>query len=64
MSTKNTFTLKQMGMNDSCGEFEMDEKAFFEDMIIPIMNAKPGTLAYEVRDDWARLAVEINVDKL
>ena len=51
-------------MNDSSVEFEMDEKAFFENMIIPIMNAKPGTLAYEVRDDWARLAVEINVDKL
>lgn len=44
-------------------EFELDEKAFFENMIVPIMNAKPGTLAYEVRDDWARLAVEINVDK-
>lgn len=53
-----------MGMNDSSVEFEMDEKAFFENMIVPIMNAKPGTLAYEVRDDWARLAVEINVDKL
>lgn len=63
MSTKKTFTPKPMGMNDSL-EFEMDEKAFFENIIVPIMNAKPGTLAYEVRDDWARLAVEINVDKL
>lgn len=64
MSTKKTFTQNPMGMNDSSVEFEMDEKAFFENMIVPIMNAKPGTLAYEVRDDWARLAVEINVDKL
>ena len=29
-----------------------------------IMNAKPGTLAYEVRNDWAQVAVTINQDKL
>lgn len=46
------------------GEFEMDWNVFFKDFIVPIMNAKPGTLAYEVRDDWARVAVEINQDKL
>lgn len=45
-------------------EFEMDWDGFFKDCIVPIMNAKPGTLAYEVRDDWARVAVEINQDKL
>lgn len=62
MSTKKTPTT--VTMNESCVEFELDEKAFFENMIVPIMNAKPGTLAYQVRDDWARVAVEINVDKL
>lgn len=28
------------------------------------MNAPEGTLAYQVRNDWAELAVTINVDKL
>jgi hypothetical protein len=62
MSTEKTPIL--VTMNDLSGEFEMDEKAFFEGFIVPIMNAKPGTLAYQVRDDWVRVAVEINVDKL
>lgn len=60
MDTNIPFCLK----NDDSVEFELDEKAFFENFIVPIMNAKPGTLAYQVRDDWARFAVEINVDKL
>ena len=46
------------------GEYEMDCDAFFKDCIVPIMNAKPGTLAYEVRNDWAQVAVTINQDKL
>lgn len=54
---------KPINFENFDGEFELDEKSFFENFIVPIMNAKPGTLAYEVRDDWARFAVEINVDK-
>lgn len=62
MSTKKTpISVTKIDLSD---EFELDEKAFFENFIVPIMNAKPGTLAYQVRDDWARFAVEINVDKL
>jgi len=48
---------------DDSVEYELDEKGFFENFIVPIMNAKSGTLAYQVRDEWARYAVEINVDK-
>ena len=33
-------------------------------MIEGIMKAPKGTLAYEVRDDWAKVAVEINIYKL
>lgn len=62
MSTKKTpISVTKIDLSD---EFELDEKAFFENFIVPIMNAKPGTLAYQVRDDWARFAVELNVDKL
>lgn len=43
--------------------FSFDKKSFFENFIVPIMNAEPGTLAYQVKDDWAKVAVEINVDK-
>jgi hypothetical protein len=43
--------------------FEFDKNGFME-IIKDIMSAPQGTLAYEVRNDWALFAVEMNVDKL
>lgn len=43
--------------------FEFDKNGFME-IIKGIMSAPKGTLAYEVRNDWALFAVEMNVDKL
>ena len=45
------------------GEFTMDNGAL-TDFIGSIMNAPEGTLAHQVRDDWAEIAVSVNVDKL
>lgn len=47
----------------SDGEFTMDNSNL-TDFIGSIMNAPEGTLAHQVRDDWAEIAVSINVDKL
>lgn len=47
----------------SNGEFTMDN-GDLTDFIGSIMNAPEGTLAHQVRDDWAEIAVSINVDKL
>lgn len=45
------------------GEYTLDNQGFNE-FISGVMNAPEGTLAYQVRNDWAELAVTINVDKL
>ena len=34
------------------------------EFIAGVMNAPEGTLAHQVRDDWAEVAVSINADKL
>lgn len=44
-------------------EYEFDKNGFME-ILKNIMSAPQGTLAYEVRNDWALFAVEMNVDKL
>ena len=43
--------------------FEWDKNGFME-MVRNIMAAPKGTLAYEVRNEWAMLALEMNIDKL
>jgi len=45
------------------GEYTLDNQGFNE-FISGVMNAPEGTLAYQVRNDWAELAVTMNVDKL
>ena len=45
------------------GEYTLDNQGFNE-FIGGVMNAPEGTLAHQVRNDWAELAVTINVDKL
>ena len=47
----------------SNGEFTMDNSDLM-DFIGSVMNAPEGTLAHQVRDDWAEIAVSVNVDKL
>ena len=47
----------------SSGEFTMDNSDL-TGFIGSIMNAPEGTLAHQVRDDWAEIAVSVNVDKL
>ena len=46
------------------GLFDFDNDSFVEEIVAPIMNAPKGTLAYEVRNDWAEVAMCINSDKL
>ena len=43
--------------------FEFDGNGFME-IIDGIMGAQKGTLAYQVRNEWALFAAEMNVDKL
>lgn len=45
------------------GEFTWDNQGINE-FIGSIMNAPEGTLAHQVRNDWAEIAVSVNVDKL
>ncbi len=45
-------------------EYEIDKEEFTKDVIAPIMNAPEGTLAYAVRDEWARVAASINSDMI
>ena len=45
------------------GEYTLDNQGFNE-FINGVMNAPEGTLAHQVRNDWAELAVTINVDNL
>lgn len=45
------------------GDYTLDNSGFNE-FISGVMNAPEGTLAHQVRNDWAELAVTINVDKL
>ena len=45
------------------GEYSMDGDALTE-FIGGVMNAPEGTLAHQVRNDWAEVAVSINADKL
>ena len=40
------------------------ERNYFMEFLEGIMSAQPGTLAYEVKDAWAKFAVCINSDKL
>ena len=43
--------------------YEFDNNGFME-IIRDIMSAPKGTLAHKVRDDWALVALEMNIDKL
>lgn len=43
--------------------YEFDNNGFME-IIKDIMSAPKGTLAHKVRDDWALVALEMNIDKL
>ena len=45
------------------GEYTLDNQGFNE-FISGGMTASEGTLAHQIRNDWAELAVTINVDKL
>jgi len=52
-------------IHNTFGEFEMDWDGFFKDCIVPIMNTETNSLlTQEIKDEWARIAVTINADKL
>lgn len=46
------------------GYYIKDKNKFTDGFIASIMNAEKGTLAYQVRDEWAQFAACLNVDKL
>lgn len=46
-------------------DFYIDNvQKFTDEFIAPIMAAEKGTLAYQLRDEWAKIAVSLNFDKL
>ena len=57
--------IKDMDLNYKTNddEYTLDNQGFNE-LIGWVMNAPECTLAHQVRNDWAELAVTINVDKL